>query len=204
MKKFFVGLQTSGFNAAKSGILQMSCMIDIDNTIVDMFTINCEPFEGDEYLPEVMKSLNLDWDELFEDSSRCMPVYAYNEIMVRVRAYLNGSRGLDKFHFIGYNSYGCEVAFMRSFFIKNGNHNFYDYFWYPPIDLSLIATFILENNRNRLADMGLHTLAHFFGFKVEMDKIFDATYRVTLVRSLYYILEKFKAKVVHLNKLQLN
>jgi hypothetical protein len=173
---------------------------------MDTFDIKCKPYKTDGFSQEILKAYGLVWEELFEDPDRLYPHEAYDKLLGYLNKYVSGTNNsVDKFHFIGYNSYGYEAAFLRQFFERNNNEcGFYDYFWQPPIDLMLVSSFILTGYRERFHNMSSYMLGEFFGFDVEINRLSEPFYKVNLIRSLYYILEKFKAKVVLFKKHKMN
>lgn len=205
MKKMFISVGTTGADVSKHGIIQISGIIDIDSTIMDVFDFKCKPYINDEFNDEILDNYGVDRMELITDPERLDPKTVFDKIMKLIYKYVGGGKDtVDKFQIIGYNSYGYEVPFLRHFFERNGNYNFYDYFWYPPIDIMLVSAFILEGYRTRFLHMSSYMVAEFFGYDVEFDKLSDSQYKVNLVRNLYYILEKFKAKTVLFHKPKIN
>jgi hypothetical protein len=205
MKKLFVSLGTTGADAFNHGIIQISGIIDIDDTIMEVFNLKCKPYKTDGFSPEILKGYGFVWEELFEDPDRLYPHEAFDKLMGYLNKYVSGTKeSIDKFHFIGYNSYGFEAAFLRKFFEKNGHYGFYNYIWQPPIDLMLVASYLLTGYRERFHNIGSYMLGEFFGFDVDIDKLSDSYYKVNLVRSLYYILDKFRSKVVLFKKHTIN
>lgn len=204
MKKLFISLETSGFNELHHGIIRISGIIDIDNMIVDTFDFNCQSFITDAYDEKMLELSGLTEESWDSDPNRLSPSEVYKQLLKKIEKYVSGRNTVEKFQFIGYNSYGYEYPFIKRFFEKNGNSSIHNYFWYPPIDLVFAGSFILEEDRPRIVDFRLPSIAQFFGFIIESNKIMDSFYRVDLVRNLYYIFEKFKAPMVFFKKAKKN
>lgn len=199
-----MSLETSGFNDAYHGIIRISGIVDIDNTIVDTFDFKCRSFKTDSYDEKMLELSGLTVENWDFSSDRLAPTDVFNQLLKKIEKYVSGRSTIDKFHFVGYNSYSYELPFIRKFFLKNKNSLLDNYFWYPPIDLVLAGSFILEEERYKIVDYRLPILARFFGFIIEPDKLIDSFYRVDLVRNIYYILEKFKAPMVFFKKAKKN
>jgi DNA polymerase-3 subunit epsilon len=204
MKKVYIDLKTSGDNPNYHGIIQIGGIIDIDNTKMDTFNIECRPCLSDQYDRKYMERYNLTWDQWTEDSERLYPKDVMTKLLPYLDKHVDKSNLKDKFLLVEHSSTKSSTMFLEAFFRRNKCSDFDLYFWFPPIDIQYVASFILEEIRCRFCNMSLETIAYYFGFDINEDEVFDSFYRVNLIRNVYCILEKFKIQKVPFKKAKLN
>jgi len=180
-------------------LIEVSFILDVDNTILDSINIKC--YSDKVNLDSVC---DINGNYMSQTEGEIYQWEAVEKITQCLDKYLDKSNPEDKFHFVGFNSELYTMIDMNKFFIKYGNYDFDTYFWKPSLDLSVISRFMLSGAKDFPLSMNLMDVMQYFGFKIEPEYMNDTYYIVNLIRSLYYILEKFKSSVVYFQKAQIN
>ncbi len=89
----------------------------------------------------------------------------------------------DKLFFVGYNAH-FDDGFLRSFFLRQG-HKFYgSYFWWPPIDVAMMAMLFLRRRRHLMPQFNLSTVYEEIMGK-PMNMAHDALQDIKQTKELY-------------------
>jgi DNA polymerase-3 subunit epsilon len=89
----------------------------------------------------------------------------------------------DKFFLIGYNI-GFDDSFMREMWRRNKDVYYGSWFWWPPIDVAVLACHYLKGERHRLENFKLSTLAEYLNIKRE-GNAHDALSDIHITREIY-------------------
>lgn len=204
MKRCYIDIQKLGFNPNFHAILQIVGIIEVDNNILDTFTIKCKPFFYDQSMVGRVLQDGVCLENVVTSDEYLQPKDSLKIFKAHLDKYIDLKDETDKYQFVEFSDVEFTFKFLNSFFEKNKDTSFQKYFWNPPLDLQYVSEFILEFDRFKFTNFNLATVAGYFGFKVEKDKIKDPFYRVTLIRNLYHILDKFRTLKVYVKRAQLN
>lgn len=186
IKKCFCDCETTGLNPKKNGVLEIGCIIEIDNSVKDEFVIECSPFKKDEINDKALEVNHISKDDLFK---RKPPKEAYNEFVGILSQHVDRFNKRDKFFFFGYNA-PFDSNFLREFFLKNNDSYFGSYFFYPPIDVAVLAAIYLGDERARMPNFKLTTVAPMLGIDIDMEKAHGALYDTKIMRNVFYNIMK--------------
>lgn len=183
-KLIFLDLETTGLNPKRAAIIQFGAVIVGMGRPAAELDIRMRPHEDAEVNEEALTVTGVmpgDFDN--------PPYIDYREgkrqIEAALAGYVNRYDKLDKFFAIGYNLYAFDMPFLRALFSRCGDKYFGSWFWHPPIDLMIIAAFILRNERPTLPNFKLETVCRAFGVRVDEEKQHDALYDVKLCIELW-------------------
>jgi DNA polymerase-3 subunit epsilon len=108
--------------------------------------------------------------------------------LVHVLSNVNGVRlPSDQFHLIGYNNRNFDDRFFRSWFDQNNDRFFGSWFWSDSIDVLVLASQFLIEERHTMNNFKLETVAKKLGLSVASDKLHDALYDLNLTYEAYKI-----------------
>ena len=93
----------------------------------------------------------------------------------------------DKFFLVGFNNAGFDNPFFRQWFEENGDKYFGSWFWANSLDVFILATEFLLDQRQSMKDFKLMTVARQLGMEIDESKLHDAVYDIELTRSVYRI-----------------
>lgn len=181
MKAIFIDIETSGLNARKNGILQLAGEICIDGVSRHYFDLNMRPPEHITYDEGALALTGITLDGI--DSYR--PEFeVFREFIALLGIYVDPFDPKDKFHFIGYNA-NFDATFIRELFLRNHNNFFGSYFWYPIIDVAVLAGHFLRAKRSELVNFKLTTVAKYLDLKFDPKNLHNAAEDIRLTKLIY-------------------
>lgn len=179
-------LETTGVNYWENGIHQISGMIVIDDEIKEEFNFKVQPHKNDIIKDEALKV----GDVTREQIQNYKPFReVYNEFTLMLSKYVDRFNKKDKFHLIGYNNASFDNKFLREFFTKNNDNYFGSWFWSDSIDVMVLASNKLKNEREKLENFQLKTVAKYLGIAIDETKLHDAAYDILLTYRIYKLVE---------------
>lgn len=181
IKKCFIDTETTGLDAKKNGILEIGCIIEINDRVEDEFVIECSPFEGDEINDKALEVNHISKDNLFK---RKPPTEAYQDFVNILSRHVDRYNRRDKLFFIAYNA-PFDSNFLREFFIKNSAPYFGSWFFYPPIDVAVLAAMYLRDERHRMPNFKLTTVAPTLGIDVNLAEAHSALYDTQIMKAVF-------------------
>lgn len=109
----------------------------------------------------------------------------YKELVAMLGKYVDQFNKRDKFFLVGYNNASFDNQFLRGFFLQNGDKYFGSWFWSNPIDVMVLATPFLVDQRNQMPNFKQGTVAKTLGIQVDDNKLHDAMYDIEICKSIY-------------------
>ncbi|PLX90206.1 MAG: hypothetical protein C0614_01125, partial [Desulfuromonas sp.] len=113
------------------------------------------------------------------------PQDVYARLSVMFGQYVDKFNRSDKFQLIGYNAHSFDMPFLRRFWEKNGDRFFGSWFWFPCLDVMLVWAQILQEERSRMANFKLATVARHCDLEVDDGCLHDSGYDIELTRQLW-------------------
>ena len=180
MKQFFCDLETTGTDSAKHGIIQIAGAIVIDGNLKETFDWKVRPFAGDMVSAEASRITGITIEQMrdFPEAS-----IVFQQLLAMLGHYVDKFDKKDKFFFVGYNS-TFDDDFLRRFWDKNGDSYYGSFFWWPSIDVAVLAAHMLGDERASLPNFKLTTVAQAMHVAAE-GSAHDAGYDIALTRKLY-------------------
>lgn len=182
MKIIFFDVETTGVKFWKNGIHQLSGLVEINGTIVETFDYKVQPNPSADIEQEALDVANVTKEQILAYPDMGI---VYMEFTTLLGKYCNKFDKSDKFFLIGFNNASFDNAFLRAFFVQNGDNYFGSWFWANPIDAYVLASHKLMKERKDMPDFKLKTACVKLGIDVDETKLHDAVYDVMLTRELY-------------------
>lgn len=110
----------------------------------------------------------------------------YIELTKLLSKYVKKFDKKDKFFLVGFNNASFDNAFLRAFFVQNGDEYFGSYFWPNPVDVYAMATRKLFHLRPEMKTFKLMDVANVCKMEIDESRLHDAVYDVELTRNIYY------------------
>ncbi len=186
-KILFYDLETTGVNHWENAIHHLSGCIDIDGEIVETFDFRIAPYKGAVVVPGALAVSKTTEADL---ATFMTPLEAHAKFIEILDKYVNRFNKSDKMFMAGYNNASFDNNFLRKFFDVVGDKFFGSYFWPNPFDVYVLASFILMEERDKLANFKLETVADYLFIRFDRDSLHKADTDVKLTRDLYYKLVK--------------
>lgn len=182
MKLFYYDSETTGVKHWRNGIHQISGCIEIDGEVKEYFDIKLQPNPACDIEDEALAVAGVTREDLktymsFRDG--------YKALIEIISKYVDKFNKADKFFMVGYNNAAFDNQFMRGLFLQNGDNYFGSWFWANTIDVMVLATQKLLNERVNMANFKQMTVAKQLGIDVDETKLHDAAYDIDLTRQIY-------------------
>lgn len=118
-KIFNFDVETTGLYPNVNGIVQLGCIIEIDNEIREEFDFKMRPFPNDQIDEDSLKIHNYTKEEILKWED---PIAIYHRLIGIFERYINKYNEDDKFYPCGYNT-SFDISFLIEFF-KKCNDNY--------------------------------------------------------------------------------
>lgn len=156
VKKIYNDCETTSTDPKRGAIIQWTSIVIIDGKEVDHCDILIKPFQTDEISEDALKVNNLTRDQLFE-SHRMEPKDAHKMIVNFCGKHVDKFNKSDKFFWSGFNAQ-FDLNFTHEFFRKCDDVYCGSWFWAPPLDVMILAGFLLQKVRATMKDFKLRTV----------------------------------------------
>ena len=186
VKLCYIDTETTGLDAKRHGIIQLAAIMEIDGEEVSTFSEKMRPAStcaADTSALEISGN-TIEMIKTYRPESE-----VYRNFVEWLGQFVGKFDKLDKAFFCGYNS-PFDVEFVRALFERNGDKFFGSWFWSGSIDVMGAALWSLRDQRPRLANFKLGTVAeHVLGSRVaELTAdagLHDALTDIRLTRELH-------------------
>lgn len=180
MKILYLDLETTGVNARECAIVQIGLIAEINGKVVETLDFLVKPFDNCK-----IESGALNVHNLTPKATLTGATYseAYTRITKLLDRYVDKFNKRDKFFLVGYNVQFDE-AFLREMWRKAGDVYFGSYFFWPSLDVAILAAQYLCDDRHKMVNFKLQSLADFMGIKLD-GEAHDAVYDIRLTRAIY-------------------
>ena len=180
MKLLFLDLETTGVNPKQCSIVQLGIMMEINGVVEKSLCIYVKPFEGCVIEPGV-EAIH----DCIPKAQSCGETYTdvYKNLCKMMEKYVDKYNKKDKFFLVGYNI-GFDDSFMREMWRRNRDVYYGSWFWWPAIDVAVLAGQYLMPERHRLENCKLSTLAAYLNIE-RVGGAHDALSDIHLTREIY-------------------
>lgn len=186
VKLCYIDTETTGLDAKRHGIIQLAAIMEIDGEEVSTFSEKMRPAStcaADHSALEISGN-TVEMIKTYRPESE-----VYRDFVEWLGQFVGKFDKLDKAFFCGYNS-PFDVEFVRALFERNGDKFFGSWFWSGSIDVMGAALWSLRDQRPRLENFKLGTVAeHVLGSRVaELTAdagLHDALTDIRLTRELH-------------------
>ncbi len=189
MKKYvLIDTETTGTDPVKNGIIQLSGIIVVERPGDESngeasFDLKMQPFPADIIEDSALAVTGTTREEL---ATRMLCFDGYKEFLRLLGRHISKFDRHDKAWMVGYNV-GFDDSFLRQWFQKAGDKYFGSWFWWPPIDVAVLAAMKLRDRRADLPDFKQGTVAEALGIEVDKTPLHDALYDIGICRQIYNI-----------------
>ena len=184
--RVFIDTETTGLDSRNHAIIELAGIFELNGKIVEEFSWNMRPAKGKLVDKEALHitDSSLDIINLYDS-----PRIVYERFLKLLDSYINKYDSSDKAYFFAYNS-SFDQAFIEQWFKDNNNVYMFSYSAWPWIDVAVLAAIFAEDQRNKLPNFKLGTVAKALGIEVDDNKLHNGLYDVQVMKRIYEILEK--------------
>ena len=150
-------------------------------TNVEPFNFKVQPFPGDEITD---KALSVSGTTREQIATYKEHQNVYWDLSDKFDDAVDKYKKTDKMFFVGFNAI-FDMNFMFNWFEKCGDAYFGSYFFYPPIDVAVLAGHALMDRRAQMKDFKLATVAQELDIRIDKTRLHDAMYDIELTRDIY-------------------
>lgn len=186
-KLCFIDLETGGVNSSTDAVLQIAGIIDIDGVVKEEFDFKCQPFNGDIVNDAALEVNKITRQDIID--KHLPAVFVHRQLVSMLSKYVNKYDKKDKMFFTGYNCSMFDAPFLRRFFEKAGDKYFGSLFWFPTIDVAVLAGHVLMDERTKMERFNLESVCKHTGVETS-GEMHDAMVDIKATRDLYYKLLK--------------
>lgn len=182
MKTCWIDLETTGIDENKHGVIQIAGMIiDQNGTELSSFNYPVKPLKGQMVSKDALEVTGKTIEEIREypDAKE-----VYRSLMQTFSKVVDKYNKQDKMFFAGYNAL-FDWRFMYKFWENNQDNYFGSFFWFPPLDVAVIAGQHLVHKRHEMPNFKLATVAKTLGIAFDEGKTHDAFYDIMLTLKVY-------------------
>jgi DNA polymerase-3 subunit epsilon len=176
MKFCYIDVETGGIDHNQYALLQIAAIFEVGEEEVERFESKLAPFPGDKLHPKALEVNRFTEEQVKEFPN---PRDVYHEFVGKLSNRVNKFSKQDKFHFIGYNSHA--------------------FFFYPSIDVMILAAQALKDKRAVMPNFRLETVAQVLGISPDKTRLHEAMYDIELTREIYRRLQSIKPPKTKLN-----
>lgn len=189
-KRLFIDVETTGTNSKLNAIHQLSGIIEIDGIIAEMFDYKIIPFEGALIEQEALEVSHITLEKLnsseYRPESEC-----YYEFKNLLSFYVKTFDKKDKFHFIGFNS-KFDKDFCYEMFKRQNDDFFMSLIYGNDIDVMVLASDFLEDERSEMENFQLITVAKKLGIDIDEDNLHNSAYDIEITRLIFHKLRELR------------
>jgi DNA polymerase-3 subunit epsilon len=184
MKLLFFDLETTGVNPGKNGIHQISGEIVIDGNTKETFDFKVQPNPKCIIEQEALDVAGVTKEQINAYPPMIDVYFKFTQMLAR---YIDKFNKTDKFFLAGYNNASFDNQFLRGFFLQNGDNYFGSWFWSNSIDVMVLASQYLMEQRPKMENFKLATVAKELGINIDETKLHDAQYDISLTKAIYIL-----------------
>ena len=182
MIQVFLDCETGGVDAKTDALLQVAGEVVVNGVVAEEFNYHMRPMPGKKVSASAQKVNGLTEEKIqtFAD-----PTVAFLAFRTLLRKYGNPYvKSVPRLTLVGYNV-GFDEQFIRQWFADNGERYLAAYFYWPSIDVAVLAAHVLGEDRKLLASFKLGDVACHFKCPGWGENLHDAMADIRLTRELY-------------------
>ncbi len=155
-KILFIDTLTTGMNTERCAIYRIGGIYTEDGQEKKRFQFHLRPFPGARISDQSLWVGKVDRSILagYPDQAE-----AFKQFIEMLDSFVEVRNSRDKMYIAGFNAAMMDVPFLWEWFRRNGNERNRDYFHMQVIDLMNISAFVLMDERRRMQDFKLESVA---------------------------------------------
>jgi len=186
LKRCYIDVETTGVKHWKNCVIQLAGIIEINNKIKEIFEFKLAPHPKAKIEPSALEVSGYTLEQIKKFPDRFISFNQFTDILNK---YVDKYNKKDKFFFVGYNS-SFDVNFIRGLFKQCNNDYYGAYFWSGSIDIMALSLYGLANERYKMSNFKLMTVARQLGIQIDESKLHDALYDIQITRDIFLIFER--------------
>ena len=186
IKKLFLDTETTTAEIGDGHIIEIGGIIEYGKTYKE-FVLNAQPADFEYVLKEEATDKHGFSREDIDKFPTCQQ--AYGSLIEILEKHVDRYDKTDKFVMYGYGA-EFDNQFLRKFFLENNDNFFGSWFWHPWVDVMSLAMNSLAEERHRIENFQLSTVAEYLGIEVEKEKLHGTRYDNYLCMEVFEKVDK--------------
>lgn len=186
IKRFFLDTETTGVEIQDSYIIEIGGIIEYGN-VYEEFALNSRPIEPDYELSTEAAIVHGLTREDIDKFPSCQE--SHTSLIDILEKHIDRYNKTDKFFCYGYGA-EFDMKHLRKFFQENDDQYFGSWFWHPWIDVMSLVMHSLTEERHRLENFKLSTVARYLGIEVDEERLHGTLYDNYLCREIFMKVSK--------------
>jgi DNA polymerase III subunit epsilon len=182
--KFFFALETTGLDPRRHGIHRIAGIIEVDGTVTDRFDFRVQPHPRALIDQDALAVAGVTQDEIMGYPMMGKVSIAVIEIL---KKHIDPFDRQSKAWLVSYNGASFGEAFLKTWFIQNGNLHFHSWFWPSCLDPMILASQYFMEKKTTLLNFSLKSVAKSLNVPFKEFELRDTRYRVGVMREVYNI-----------------
>lgn len=164
MKILYFDTETTGRNAFRNDVIQLSGIIEIDGKVQEEFNYTCQPLNYDNVEAEALEVNGITLQKLYTFPTAKETL---SEFVKLLNKYVDKYNRFDKFYPAGYNV-KFDLDFVQQFFVKNGyKYGFGSYQNWQALDALAIAQYLSYRRVLKLDNLKLGTVCKHYNIELQ-------------------------------------
>lgn len=181
VKRFFLDTETTGVEIQESYIIEIGGVIEYKD-VYEEFVLYSRPIEPDYVLSEEAMEKHGFTREDIDSYPSCQE--AYSSLLSILEKHIDKYNKTDKLFCYGYGA-EFDMKHLRKFFEENDDKYFGAWFWHPWVDVMSLVMHSLVEERHRLENFKLATVAKYLGIAVDEEMLHRTMYDNYLCREVF-------------------
>ena len=162
----YIKVATTGLDPSKHGIIQLACIIEQNDKILEEINLYMKPIKGDLLSREALKINNIAVED-FKTKKYLYPSDAYKQFIEFLDKHVDKFDREDKLILCGKNIQ-FDISFLKTWFEKFNNSFFNAYFHKLYIDLNTkLAELMLHNDDLIIYDFSIEKICEMCDIEIE-------------------------------------
>jgi DNA polymerase-3 subunit epsilon len=198
MNLCFIDVETTGTDPVKNGIIQISGQLIVDEKLGEPFDFKVRPYPGDiiedaalsvsgAKREQLVMPVGASGDQIAAwelETPYKDPIRTRGKLLDVLGEHVNKFDRTSKYWFVAYNA-SFDYQFLRQWFEKAGDKYFGSWFWWPALDVAVIAALAIGDGRAKMRDFKLATVAGTLGLDLDPTRLHDAAYDIEVTRHVF-------------------
>ncbi len=181
IKELWVDLETTDINYYTAGIIQIGVQVVIDNELIIEKEWNIQPRPEDVWTQGAIDAHHIT-PAIAQGFLK--PAIGFRQIYYFMQKYVSCYDSRDKFFFHGYNA-AFDFILLSNWFTKFKSPFFGSFFFFPPMDVAVLAAHKLKTRRDHFTRFRLCDLAAYCGIELDDQRLHSALYDIQITREVY-------------------
>lgn len=175
--------ETTGLDPENHAIIQLACLVERNNKIIDKLMLYIRPFKGAKISKEALGKNKVTIEDLRDETKYIDHKIQFEVFIDFMNNHVDRFDKKNKFVLAGKNIKTFDIKFLRKWFERNDDNYYGSWFWYPCIDIENYLAELLVYENIILKNYKIETLCEYFD--IELKAHISAYDDIVATREIY-------------------